>query len=644
MRRGGIIIVFILIALCCVEQSYAISNSIVRMELLRRLAGTQEGDTARLNILYQLVKTSEDNKLELYYINKLVKEAEMQQNNKWRAEGYLAHMYFAYNSFQPAEVYKWMTFLEPIARKEKLYDLLFLGKRCVTDMMLVEGQNEKSEKEANRLLKEARKLNNNVGIAAMVNSLSNIYKETYRREEAIKIQKDNYAVILKAGNNLSLEASNSLITLYIEMDDHPNWLRWMRLQEQNIQELIKENPAKMEPRMRIWKLMNYIHYLSYYTVVNDRTQAEKYLKLSEEYNMSGYNTISSYYHPVRYDYFEQTGQYDRALSEVEELIEINKNTSPWVYNRNYFIKAEILRKLGRFDEALTIYKQAFVIKDSLRVENINTQVKQLKNDYNANTLQLERERIDRNTQVVLLVLVIIVFVILICYMINTYRVRNSLKKSEGEMRKMSEEMEQANVAKEHFLSSISSVINVPLNETVKEAMLLASEKQLGEGEKREIAAGLNKTSAELMKLINNILDLSRLEAGMMKFQVVENEMVMLTQSLIDGVNMQSTGKVVAVLPKQSFMMKIDATRYSQVINNLLQETDVTMIDNRILFAMDITGKGKVFVSVRGTVLAKAQCTQEQIVVNEVNRMIIEYFGGSYEIHSDDPEPFICFTL
>lgn len=643
MRRGLIIIAFILTVVCCAERSYAVSASVARVELLRQLAGVQEGNTDRLNILYQLVKTSEDSQVERYYINKLVKEAEEQKNLKWCAEGYLAHMYLAYNSFQPAEVYKWMAYLEPIARKERLYDLLFLGKRCVTDMMVVEGKYEKAEKEAKKALREARRLDNCVGIAATVNSLSNIYKETYRREDAIQIQEENYGIILRAGNNLSLEASNSLIILYGELDDRPNWLRWMKLQEQNIEQLIKEDP-NVESQMDIWKLMNYIHYLSYYTVVNDRIRAEKYLKLSEKYSMSGYNTIGSYYHPVRYSYFEQTGQYEKALGEVDTLIEINKDTSPFIYNRNYFMKAEILRKLGRLDEALAIYKQAFVIKDSLRVENINTQVEQLKNDYNTNTLQLERERIDRNTQIVLLILVVIVFVILVSYLVNTFRVRSSLRKSEGEMRKMSEEMEHANVAKEHFLSSISSVINVPLNETVKEAMLLASEKFLGEEEKKQIAVGLNKTSAELMKLINNILDLSRLEAGMMKFQVVENEMIMLTQSLIDGVNMHDADKVVAVLPKQSFLMKIDATRYSQVINNLLQEADPSAPDNQILFAMDITGKGKIFVSVKGTALAKPHCTQEQIVVNEVNRMIIDYFGGSYEIHSDEKEPFICFTL
>lgn len=643
MRKWLIAITFICMAVGSTEQSYAITDSRTKAELLRKLAHVQEGDTARLSLLHQLIRTSENTQVELYYINKLVKEAEELNHNRWRAEGYLAHMYLAYNSFQPKDVDRWMERLEPLARKEEYSDLLFLGKRCVTDMMIVDGEYERSEREANKVLREARKLNSKVGISAAVNSLSNVYQATYRWKEAAKILEDNYDILLESGYNLSLEATNSLIVIYKTLDDRSNWLKWVKSQEAYIDEVIKKNPED-EHEMRIWELMNYIHFLDYYTTVDDRAAAEKYLKLSKEYCMEGYNSIGAFYHPVRYAYYCRIGEYEKALEEVNALIEINKNTSPLVYNSNYFMKASVLRKLGRVEEALNIYKQAFIIKDSLRMENINTQVGQLKNDYNANTLQLKRERIDRNARIILLLLVVIVFVILIYYMISAYRVRNSLKKSEGEMRKMSEDMEQANVAKEHFLSSVSSVINVPLNETVKEAMLLATEKQLGEEEKKVIAAALNQTSAELMKLINNILDLSRLEAGMMKFQVGEIEMVVLTQSLIDGVNMQSADKVVAVLPKQAFKMKIDANRYSQVINNLLRETDPSTTDNRMLFAMAITGRGRLFISVKGTALATPHCTQEQIVVNEVNRMIVEHFGGSYEVHSDDSDPFICFTL
>lgn len=643
MRRWIVVIALVWMMMGCVEHSYAITASAAKDELLRRLAQTQQGDTIRLHILYQLTRTAENSQVEAYYINKLVKEAEAQNNTKWRADGYLAHMYLAYNTFQPEEVYKWMKVLEPIARKEKYYDLLFLGKRCVADMLNVGGETEKAEKEAKKVLAEARRLNNCVGIGAAVNSLSNVYQMTYRPEEAIRVLEDNYSTLLKAGNSLSLEASNSLISIYQSKNDRKNWLKWLRLQDMDIGQLIKKSPGQ-EAQMGVWKLMNSLLYLNYYTTIKDWGKAKRYLDLSEEYSLEGYNAVGGYYHPIRCDYFLETEQYDKALQEVDALIEINRKTSPWVYNQNYFLKASILQRTGRADEALSIYRKAFVIKDSLQVEHIKMQVTQLKSDYKADTLQLERERIDRNMQLVLLLFVVIALLTLVYYITNAYRVRKSLQKSEQDMRRMSDEMELANAAKEHFLSSISSVISGPLNETVKEAMLLATENDLTVEEKQKIAEELNSTSAKLMRLINNILDLSRLEAGMMKFQKTEVDMVALTQNIIDSANMHEAGKVFAVLPKETFMMEIDANRYSQVINSLLEKAEALKADEQIMFTMDITDKGRLFMTFKGAALANRQHDQFQIVVNEVNRMIIEYFGGSYEIHSQESDPSVCITL
>jgi len=46
------------------------------------------------------------------------------------------------------------------------------------------------------------------------------------------------------------------------------------------------------------------------------------------------------------------------------------------------------------------------------------------------------------------------------------------------------------------------------------------------------------------------------------------------------------------------------------------------------------------VTVTNSALASVEPTQEMIIRNEINRMIIEYFGGEYEVRSG----FIRFTL
>lgn len=75
------------------------------------------------------------------------------------------------------------------------------------------------------------------------------------------------------------------------------------------------------------------------------------------------------------------------------------------------------------------------------------------------------------------------------------------------MRRMAEETEQANVAKELFLSTISTAISRPLNEVVDGSMALATDNVIDMEDRKRISGSIDKTSTKLMELINNILDL-----------------------------------------------------------------------------------------------------------------------------------------
>lgn len=78
--------------------------------------------------------------------------------------------------------------------------------------------------------------------------------------------------------------------------------------------------------------------------------------------------------------------------------------------------------------------------------------------------------------------------------------------------------EEANEMKNRFLSNISYHIRIPLNGVVGFSQLIASEPNMPD-ELRKVLFHHQKNSEELMRLVNDVLDLSRLEAGMMKFNI-----------------------------------------------------------------------------------------------------------------------------
>lgn len=650
MNRGILILLLFLLGKIADNKS-AIANNLItgkdsiKYEYLRKLSRTKPGDKARLKLYDELSKNVGSSQTELYYIDKLLKEAQEQQDNEYICKAYLGRISLAYNTFDVAAVKKWFGLLEPIARKEKLYDFLFRGKRCVIDMLNLTQDYEEEEKESLKMLEEARSLNNNIGMVVAYQSLSHAYRATFRFKEAAQILEKAYDIAYKMQDDAFLvEINNLLIGTYQSMDDRANILKWTKNMDIYLQQLIKDNPAS-EDDLRGWLLLTYVAYISYYTDEKDLEHAAYYLKKAENYNMVGYAAYENHYHTARYGYFRAANLYDKALVEVDQLISLYRELSPISFGIMNYKKACVLEEMGKVDDALSLYKRSFYMIDSVQVATMNKQTELLKKDYDTDQLMLKKERIQSNIQILFLVLVALIIIVLICYVIHAYRIRKGLRRSEEEMRRMADEMEQANIAKDIFLSTISKSISYPLNSVVEGSLKMASDEVQELNERKQISQNLNKTSAELMGLINNILDLSRLEAGMMKFRFEDVDIVPFIQGI--ATLLVSDGKTVEIVlleVKEGMKVKVDTARLQTVLNSLLVGREM----QQIIIGLSEDGLS-IQVDIFDSVLASQQePTQETIIANEVNRLLINSFRGEYVVkkqsEGDRSTSAVCFVL
>lgn len=637
--KKWIIIIFALISVYSLQANNTDPVNERKTKLLRQLSQTAQDDTMRLEIYSQIIRIVTNPQVELYYIDKLLREAERLDNNRYKCAAYFYRMALAYNQYDVEQVNKWMALLEPLARKEKLYDYIFNGRRCVIDVMMVNGEFEREEKAALEMLKDAKEVNNITGIAAAYQCLANNYLVTYRKDEAIKVLEEGYKVAYPTNERYILEINNSLIKTYEGLGDNANTIKWIKKLDNYLQQQIEKDP-NTEINQRGWIMMAAVSYINYYTDIRDYKNAEKYVEKAEKYKMDGYGTFSYYYHIARYKYFYQIGNYEQALIETEILAEIYKELSPLSYSSMIYLKGRILGNLKRYDEAVSAFKNSFKIADSVNIVFLNKQTEQLKKDYDADQFLLEKEKINRKIQILSLSLILIAILILVVFIVHTNRVRQKLKKSEEEMRKMTEEAELANIAKEHFLSTISSAISVPLNAVVEGSLQLARDEVTDSAKRKDISQKLNKTSAKLMNLINSILDLSRLEAGMMKYRTEDIEILPFVREFISQPAYKEQ-EVKLEIPASEVALRVhaDISRLQEVFKNLL----MFRMEGAVL-TMKVTLKNEqLFFKITNTQLAAyREQPQEIAIANEVNRLTIKRFGGQYEVNTD--EVTVSFSL
>lgn len=172
---------------------------------------------------------------------------------------------------------------------------------------------------------------------------------------------------------------------------------------------------------------------------------------------------------------------------------------------------------------------------------------------------------------VLLVLLGGLFVSLYFYY-HTKKLKDELEVSEGALREAKDRAEESSRLKSAFLANMSHEIRTPLNAIVGFSDLLSDTSGFTEEEISQFIATINKNCSLLLALINDILDLSRIESGTMEFAFAEHNLPLLLKTVHDSqqLNMPSGVELVVRMPEgDKKYLRTDNVRLQQVVNNLI---------------------------------------------------------------------------
>jgi len=179
------------------------------------------------------------------------------------------------------------------------------------------------------------------------------------------------------------------------------------------------------------------------------------------------------------------------------------------------------------------------------------------------------------------------------------------KRAEGELRRAKEAAESANRSKSLFLANMSHELRTPLNAIIGFSEIMQGEMMGPLGDRRYLtyAHDIHDAGAHLLEIINDILDMSKIEAG--KFEL-DAEWVDLGE-LIDGVvNMvraraHEAGLTLHVAAAGLLSVFCERRALRQVLLNLIGNAiKFTPAGGRVDIAAKVTADGGVAVAVADT--------------------------------------------
>ena len=141
---------------------------------------------------------------------------------------------------------------------------------------------------------------------------------------------------------------------------------------------------------------------------------------------------------------------------------------------------------------------------------------------------------------------------------------------ERKLRLAKEEAEESNRIKSAFLANMSHEIRTPLNAIVGFSSILAED--VSEEERAEYLSIISKNNDILLQLINDILDLSKIEAGTLEYVYANIDVNKMLSEIEQAARMRQTNAnvaICAVTPLEGLLLYTDQRRVTQVLNNFI---------------------------------------------------------------------------
>ncbi len=279
-----------------------------------------------------------------------------------------------------------------------------------------------------------------------------------------------------------------------------------------------------------------------------------------------------------------------------------------IYSNNgidsLLIQAQQNHSDGNYEEALDGYIESDKKLTDYFYNNYDDEIRSLYEIHEVDQKELQNRRNENHLLIVFFIYVILfLIIILIVYYI--------LKRKNSALRKVREELFSAKQLAEYsiknkslLISNMSHEIRNPLSALKGFSEILCLE-DIDDSYKKECTDVIKVNSELLLKLINDIVDVSALEVKAMEFNIAKCDVISLCRTIVKTMTKikDTDADIILENEMESFIIMTDVSRLQQIIINLIsnsvkfcKEGSITLSvkkddDEFLIFTLTDTGCG-----------------------------------------------------
>ena len=437
LNRFAILIATVFSALCLYGND---------LDSLRALIPTMQGveKIHAYGRLYTLSLQTDDLDYQLQCISDVINEAHRQRNREEEEDGLINKIVLFYNNDINDSVYAYVPQTLALLKETKDWPKFYETWSLLVNTYTFGGRTKDGLDEGQAMFDDAVTRNNKFGMGMAYYAMGNAYANMQSLDEAAQAYQQSIDMLMKQ-NPVPMQLSDIFAQYADILQGKKEYVQLEILTKQ--WRTFLENISKAKGLTNETAVMNdrwYYYYLACAQASLGLGDLEKAESMLEETKKRIYAEEGIQYNMWLYSMAQlclQSGKYKEALIfNNRRMLGIGEDDDKAIQIMVREQRAEILLKLNHYEEAAQMYKEAYIMNDSINKQETKRQLTEMNARYAVDELKMEQAKAQTRNAIIIASIIVVALVIFIYFRI---RAAKRLKQAHEKLEQTHEQLEKA---------------------------------------------------------------------------------------------------------------------------------------------------------------------------------------------------------